>query len=310
MNGSNEKVNETNFLYSLMRTWEQLWVLSEQRFVGVQDRQRSPPYVQYSSRPPGRCFGLLLNAHVFNHHYPPAAPHALLQLLARQFRKLFGSYNFGQMIETSYLSVSALSAPDLDPGGSGGSELLVGFAILSDTPRAGVSEDWLEWFSETHAPADTEVTMTNTLWVDFAVAVSPAKAAGRISTSGGAGGEEGDGCIAEQNEEEEAAAGVIEDIVRTVFNTLPEIDYLVMSLPGEAEVGGGGGNKSGKRGAGTVNVPTPAYLLRAFEVLGRHVDASPNNLDEAYGKPLLLLCDRMAFLPTLAVSTRAGCRPL
>lgn len=211
------------------------------------------------------------------------------------------------MIETSYLSVSALSAPDPDPGGGGGggSEVLVGFAILSDTPRAGVSEDWLEWFSETHAPADTELTMTNTLWVDFAVAVCPAKAAGRISTSGGSGGagaEEGGGRIAEQNEEDEAAAGVIEDIVRTVFNTLPEIDYLVMSLPGEAEVVGG--NKSGKRGGGTANAPTPAYLLRAFEVLGRHVDASPNNLDEAYGKPLLLLCDRMAFLPTLAVSTR------
>lgn len=221
------------------------------------------------------------------------------------------------MIETSYLSVSALSAPDPDPGGGGDSplpnqpqqqqaEVLVGFAILSDTPRAGVSEDWLEWFSETHAPADTEVTMTNTLWVDFAVAVSAAKAAGGVSTSGGGsggtGGGEGDSRIEERNEEE-AAASVIEDIVRTVFNTLPEIDYLVMSLPGDAEASGG---KSSKKGAGRANVPTPAYLLRAFEMLDRHVDASPNNLDEAYGKPLLLLCDRMAFLPTLAVSTGAG----
>lgn len=206
------------------------------------------------------------------------------------------------MIETSYLSVSALSAVDPDPGSDGNfsppsqqlqqqPEVLVGFAILSDTPRAGVSEDWLEWFSETHAPAEAEVTMTNTLWVDFAVAIGTEQA---FSVTRG---DDFDGASAKQDEEE-AAAGVIENIVRTVFNTLPEIDYLVMSLPGEADTGG----KSNKKGAGAANVPTPAYLLRAFEVLSRHVDASPNNLDEAYGTPLLLLCDRMAFLPTLAVS--------
>lgn len=233
---------------------------------------------------------------------------------------MFGSYNFGQMIETSYLSVSALSTPDPGPDGGGDfsppnrqhrqpSEVLVGFAILSDTPRAGVSEDWLEWFSETHAPAEAEVTMTNTLWVDFAVAVGDTMAAGGGTGalddeskiySGAERGEEGEG------EEEAAAAGVIEDIVRTVFNTLPEIDYLVMSLPGDADNGG----KSSKKGSGAANVPTPAYLLRAFEVLSRHADASPNNLDEAYGKPLLLLCDRMAFLPTLAVSMMIGPPPM
>lgn len=214
------------------------------------------------------------------------------------------------MIETSYLSVSALSTVDPSPGGDGDfsslnrqqqqqPEVLVGFAILSDTPRAGVSEDWLEWFSETHAPAEAEVTMTNTLWVDFAVAVGTARAASAT------GGDDSDGAGAKKNEEE-AAAGVIEDIVRTVFNTLPEIDYLVMSLPGDADAGG----KGGKKGVGAANAPTPAYLLRAFEVLSRHVDASPNNLDEAYGKPLLLLCDRMAFLPTLAVSVvTVGCLP-
>ena len=212
------------------------------------------------------------------------------------------------MIETSYLSVSAVSMVDSDSAGGGGfspprrrlqqqPEVLVGFAILSDTPRGGVSEDWLEWFSETHAPAEAEVTMTNTLWVDFAVAIGAARAAGAT------GGDDLDGASAKQDEEE-AAAGVIEDIVRTVFNTLPEIDYLVMSLPGDADDAGA---KSTKRGAGAASVPTPAYLLRAFEVLCRHADASPNNLDEAYGKPLLLLCDRMAFLPTLAVSTRVGC---
>ncbi|CAM9495709.1 unnamed protein product [Hapterophycus canaliculatus] len=226
------------------------------------------------------------------------------------FRKLFGSYNFGQMIETSYLSVSALSMAIADAGDGDAPppddisqqkqqpEILVGFAILSDTPRAGVSEDWLEWFSETHAPADAEVTMTNTLWVDFAIAISPARAAGGgagTATGGGEGGSDGTA----RDEEEEAAARVIEDIVRTVFNTLPEIDYLVMSLPGSTDARGGGSIKKGA--AGAANVPTPAYLLRAFEVLGRHADASPNNLDEAYGKPLLLLCDRMAFLPTLAV---------
>lgn len=217
------------------------------------------------------------------------------------------------MIETSYLSVSALSTADPGFGGDGGisppnqqdqqqPEVLVGFAILSDTPRAGVSEDWLEWFSETHAPAEAEVTMTNTLWVDFAVAIGTARAAaGGVSA---AGGNEFDDGSAKQDEEE-AAAGVIEDIVRTVFNTLPEIDYLVMSQPGDADTGG----KSNKGGTGAASIPTPAYLLRAFEVLSRHADASPNNLDEAYGKPLLLLCDRMAFLPTLAVSMRVRCLP-
>ena len=256
--------------------------------------------------------------------------HACLSLLPshlqQQFRKLFGSYNFGQMIETSYLSISALSTVDVDPGGGGGvqsrdgrveqkqqPDALVGFAILSDTPRAGVSEDWLEWFSETHAPADAEVTMTNTLWVDFAVAISPERAAGVTMGAAAAGREDGGGDTAaareeeeeeDEEEEEEAAAGVIEDIVRTVFNTLPEIDYLVISLPGNTDTSGG---SSGKKGtARTKSFPTPAYLMRAFEVLGRHADAAPNNLDEAFGKPLLLLCDRMAFLPTLAVSVRVS----
>ena len=189
------------------------------------------------------------------------------------------------MIETSYLSVSALYSFDnskdshrqkiycSNPGIP--AEVLVGFAILSDTPRAGLSEDWLEWFSETHAPADTEVTMTNTLWMDFAIAASARAVAGIGSATTDYGSKE--------EREEADAAEAIESIVRTVFSTLPEVDYLVMSLPG-------GGSLS-----------TPEFLLTAFEVLARHADAPPNNLDEAYGKPLLLLCDRMAFLPTLAV---------
>ncbi|CAM9199842.1 unnamed protein product [Ectocarpus sp. 12 AP-2014] len=227
------------------------------------------------------------------------------------FRKLFGSYNFGQMIETSYLAVSALSTLDPNLGGGGDvrfpgnrqhqqPEILVGFAILSDSPRAGISEDWLEWFSETHAPADAEVTMTNTLWMDFAVAVSAARASGVVSGVAVGREEEGDNNAAArrgEEAEEEEAAGILEDIVRTVFNTLPEIDYLVISLPGDTSTGG----KGSKKGAGTACIPTPAYLLRAFEVLSRHADASPNNLDEAYGTPRLLLCDRMAFLPTLAI---------
>lgn len=200
------------------------------------------------------------------------------------------------MIETSYLSVSAISSLEDAPfdrrkqderkssfSPPKPTEVLVGFAILSDTPRAGLSEDWLEWFSETHAPADAEVTMTNTLWVDFAVAISS-----RVAT-GGAKADEGD-----EEKDDTEAADAVESIVRTVFNTLPEIDYLVMSLPGN---GGAEGASKGGKGA----IPTPKFLLGAFELLARHVDASPNNLDEAYGKPLLLLCDRMAFLPTLAV---------
>ena len=114
----------------------------------------------------------------------------------------------------------------------------------------------------------------------------------------GAGSSTKDEHTAEQDEEE--AAKVIEDIVRTVFNTLPELDYLVMSLPGSGNGANGGGGSGRKR-----DTPTPTFLLSTFEVLTRHANASPNNLDEAFGQPLLLLCDRMAFLPTLAVSSRA-----
>lgn len=225
-----------------------------------------------------------------------AAVYTTYCLPPEKFRKIFGSYNFGQMIETSYLSVSALSAPDSGdasppPPLGKPNEALVGFATLSDSPRAGTSEDWLEWFSETHAPVDTEVTMTNTLWMDFAVAVSP-----RALEAGTGGSSTKDEHTAEQDEED--AAKVIEDIVRTVFNTLPELDYLVMSLPGSGNDASGSGGSSRKGG-----IPTPTFLLSTFEVLTRHANASPNNLDEALGQPLLLLCDRMAFLPTLAVSS-------
>lgn len=150
---------------------------------------------------------------------PIFLPSSLPCFCFAQFRKLFGSYNFGQMIETSYLSVTALHVFDevTNNGTTTPStvatpkpmETLVGFAILSDTPRAGLSEDWLEWFSETYVPADAEITMTNTLWVEFAVALGAEVAAGRL----------GGGC----GEEDEEAAGVIENIVRTVFTTLPEV---------------------------------------------------------------------------------------
>ncbi|CAM9474881.1 unnamed protein product, partial [Discosporangium mesarthrocarpum] len=176
------------------------------------------------------------------------------------FRKLYGSYNFGQMIETAYLSVSALST-----GSSADSaEVLVGFAVLSDSPRAGDAEAFLAWVTETHAPGDAELKTTNSLWVDFAVA------------------------LWEGPEEDGDAGKVIENIVRTVFNTLPEVDYLVMSLPGPSD---------GK------DLGTPSFLLSAFEVLIRHTDAAHSNLDDVYGNPTVLFCDRMAFLPTLAVRT-------
>lgn len=73
-----------------------------------------------------------------------------------------------------------------------------------------------------------------------------------------------------------------------------QVDYLIIRLPGNGE----------GDGKGAVN--TPKFLLGAFDVLTRHADALPNNLDEAYEKQLLLLCDRMAFLPTLAVSVFMG----
>lgn len=197
-----------------------------------------------------------------------------------KFRRLYGSYNFGQMIETSHLSVSALHAFD-EADGKERSEsalpaaALVGFAVLSDSPRHGVSEDWLEWFAETHAPTGAEVTMTNTLWVEFAVAI------GVEATTGTVGEEKGN-----HNED---AARVLESIVRSIFNTLPEVDYLVMSLPGSD------GNAKGN------NIEPPSFLLRAFEVLTRQADAPPKRLDDEFSKHKLLLCDRAAFLPTLAV---------
>lgn len=146
-----------------------------------------------------------------------------LRPYATQFRKLFGPYNIGQMIETSYLSVSAIFVSDGVNSKNVNDEPLayenlMGFAVLSDTPRAGLSEDWLGWFSETHAPADAEVTIANTLWVEFAVAIGTKAAAGRVG---------------EGHEEEDEAAGVIENIVRTVFNTLPEVIARETLLPGK-----------------------------------------------------------------------------
>lgn len=210
------------------------------------------------------------------------------------------------MIETSYLSVSALSSPDSGkdsqqqdsrrPYPGIPAEELVGFAVLSDTPRSGPSEDWLEWFSETHAPPNAEITMTNVLWVDFAIAASPRIVSGMTSTS--------TGDESKEQQDENDATEVIESIVRTVFSTLPEVDYLVMNLTGDMDTGHGDGK--GRSGGAII---APKYLLTAFEVLTRHADAPPNNLDEVYGKPLLLLCDRMAFLPTLAVR-KSGIKPL
>ncbi|CAM9287028.1 unnamed protein product [Choristocarpus tenellus] len=174
------------------------------------------------------------------------------------FRKIFGSYNFGQMIETSYLSVSAL-APVSSSNDVGA---LLGFAVFSDAPKKGEGEDVLQWISEKYAPADAELKITNTLWVEFAVA-------------------HGDRTGSD-------APGIIQNIVRTVFNSLPEMDYLVMRLPGANE---------GKA------PETPAFLATTFELMVQHSDVPSSKFDDLYGDPSLFLCDRMAFLPTLAVRT-------
>jgi hypothetical protein len=39
--------------------------------------------------------------------------------------------------------------------------------VLTDTPKRGASEAWLDWFSETYAPAEAEARVANTLWADF-----------------------------------------------------------------------------------------------------------------------------------------------
>lgn len=178
------------------------------------------------------------------------------------------------MIATSYLSVTAIALPEERVEGQRPPEALVGFFALSDYPRGGRTEDWLTWFSETYAPADAEVTMTNVLWVDFAVAC---------------------GATSEDESSErlkEGAAPVVDDIVRTVFNTLPEIDYLVLSLP-----------ESDDRNMND----SAACLQGAFAELARHVDEPSNNLDKDLRTTSLFLCDRAAFLPTLAVSAIALC---
>lgn len=186
------------------------------------------------------------------------------------------------MIETSYLCACALRSNHEDdasakPGLQPHPEFLVGFAMVSDSPRRGLSEDWLDWFSETHAPVDAEVRITNTLWVDFAVAVGQEEAV--VAEEGGE---------TEESENGGGAAAIIESIARTVFSMLPEIDNLVMSLLEDEEDGEG--------------IEMPRFLCRAFRVLHRHANASPSRLDSVFGKPRLLICERSAFLPTLAVS--------
>lgn len=184
------------------------------------------------------------------------------------------------MIETSYVPISALYNAEKDdskPGCTPFAEVPVGFVALSDKPRAGMAEDWLGWFSETHAPAEAELTMTNVLWVEFAVAIGV----------GAASGSRTDEDEKKEVNSDDSAATVLESIVRNIFRTLPEIDYLVMSLSKNDEKGDVHG--------------IPKFVRRTFEVLARQRHASLFAHDEVYGSPQLLLCDRAAFLPSLEV---------
>jgi hypothetical protein len=85
-------------------------------------------------------------------------------------------------------------------------EQLQGFAVLTDTPKTGASEAWLDWFSETYAPAEAEARVANTLWADFI-----------------AGPQDGDG-------------GAVESLMRTVScstSSLPNCSALSRSFKRE-----------------------------------------------------------------------------
>lgn len=77
------------------------------------------------------------------------------------YRKRFGSYNFAQLIESGFISLTASHSEQR--------KRLLGYLTLNDSPRgyAHGSEKWLEFFQEAY---EVDTHSSNTLWVDFLVA--------------------------------------------------------------------------------------------------------------------------------------------
>jgi len=113
-----------------------------------------------------------------------------------QFRKNFGSYNVAQLIESGYLSVTVVN--------SNNHRQILGFLTLNDSPRnfAHGSEKWLSLFNM--APNSPTLKISNTLWVDFFVA---------------------------DESNLDNAELIHKNLFTTVFNTLSEIDYIVICPP-------------------------------------------------------------------------------
>jgi hypothetical protein len=67
---------------------------------------------------------------------------------SHQLRKIYGKTNIVNLIENSYLSITAV-----DDAGN-----IIGFAAMSDsTPHGWVLEKWLEWFYDTYRTTESTV---------------------------------------------------------------------------------------------------------------------------------------------------------
>ena len=131
---------------------------------------------------------------------PPSAPPplGLTALISKcggpsAFRKRFGSYNFAQLIESSYVSITSYHKDSR--------KRLLGYLVLNDTPthyKHG-SEEFLRLFNAAYD--DCGARGSNTLWVDFLVA------------------------------DAEFSQEAVESMLVTIYNTLPEVDYVLFNLP-------------------------------------------------------------------------------
>ena len=173
------------------------------------------------------------------------------------FRKKFGSYNTAQLIESGYLSITVINASK--------PKQILGFLTLNDNPRnfPHGSERWLELFnrgslSQAEAAAagakrpPQQLRISNTLWVDFFV-----------SDSG-------------------SAEEITDSMFQTVFSTLPEVDYIVMSVPKGSKIDLG------------------LFSPRAIDPLDLTEDSSTVECQE-FLESVAHICERESVIPTLRV---------
>mmetsp|Transcript_12238 Transcript_12238/g.25072 ORF Transcript_12238/g.25072 Transcript_12238/m.25072 type:complete len:1447 (+) Transcript_12238:1-4341(+) len=165
------------------------------------------------------------------------------------FRKRFGSYNFAQLIESSYVSITSYHKDSR--------KRLLGYLVLNDTPshfKHG-SEEFLRLFNNAYG---YNAMGGNTLWVDFLVA------------------------DAEYSEE------TVECMLVTIYNTLPEVDYVLLNLPKS------GGDDKGAAAGSELFVDMPA----AFD---DEDGAEDSEAAEDFVNLSIKLCYREKLIPTLAV---------